>query len=196
MATKNVGAYARVAGVWEPCELLTRKGGFWSSVTAPLIKHYARVSGTWEVVGTDLERGYSNNTIERSVIEFDFSSPYFVEAGFRLLANGNVQENRILGGWTTTGGQWLDYLNAHGLWNYGFNFSDDGSNTLDTVPAAPFSTVKQLNTTYTWETALAIEGEESGEFQLFFRDFDSPEPAPTLLSFGITILADAGPFGG
>ena len=196
MATKDVCGHARVAGVWTACEVIIKhpSTGFWSDFNNQLEKSHVRVAGTWEVFATDLQRGLSTSTANRDVFDFDFNSPWFSEAGIRILTNGNVQEKHSGNAYSANGNEWLTYNNLHGLWNYGITISDDDSHNLDTVNGFVDSIEEAVSTTYNFETTLTTSGQEDGRFSVRFTNWDSPSPKPTYLDFTLEVNAENNPF--
>jgi len=159
-------------------------------------KVHAYAASAWQVVATDLIRGLNTSSNERDRFDFDFNSPFFTEAGVRILANGNVQEKSGGGGYANAT-QWLDYHNAHDLWNYGMWFTDDDSHDLDVTPSSSpiaWSSTRPVTSTQTWETTNTTLGTEEGRFTIRFNDYDSPGPAQVHLTFGITVSCENNPF--
>ena len=197
MTTAEVSAHARVSGTWEVCEVTFKhpSTSFWSDFNQPMQKSHAKVSGVWKVWATDLIRGLSTSSADRIRTDFDFSSPFFSEAGLKIMATGNVRGKDSGAPYANTSGQWLNYKNLHGLWHYGITITDDDSENLDINTGYVDSVEEEvIATDYIFQTTRTTVGEESGRFSCKFTDWDSPGPKQVHLDFRLVVSIENNPF--
>lgn len=188
MAT-TVACHVRNAGVWKKTTPHVRVSGSWFQCQ----KVHVRVSGVWKVVWADAERALRIMSPQPSVSSFDLFSPFTASAGWRFTASGACDKfeepSQSPYGWVSANNDWLNY--DTGIHTYQVKFSDKGSENLDIQPTLEsFIDIGVGNLEFS--SALLVDGNEFGNFDVDIIDKTAPGPAPILTTTVLTVGVDAG----
>ena len=157
-------------------------GGAWPDAK----QIYVKDGGVWQTAWVNAERALGMLTT--SIFDFDFTSPYFAEAGWRMLFDGKSQSKTGAGSYTDRADPWLKYDTAQHL--YQVKFTKIGLENLDITPTLATYIDCEAGT-LEFFTSVNLKKLEVGEFTCDFIDRAAPGPAPVIRSMVLHVEADA-----